>query len=62
MKNPFNIKEYLSSQGINFKEEGENISQDSIGICCPSCGDGGLFDENDNAIEYYQHTTVYTDF
>lgn len=39
MKNPFDIKEYLTSQDIHFKEEGENIGHGSIGICCPSCGD-----------------------
>lgn len=39
MKNPFDIREYLSSQDIHFKEEGENIGHGSVGICCPSCGD-----------------------
>ncbi|MBT7930177.1 hypothetical protein HN682_09755 [Candidatus Peregrinibacteria bacterium] len=39
MKTPFDIRKYLSSQDIHFKEEGENIGQGSIGICCPSCGD-----------------------
>ena len=27
---------------------------------CIICGDGGLFDQDGNAIEYYQATTVYT--
>lgn len=39
LKNPFDIREYLTSQEVHFKEEGENIGMGSVGICCPSCGD-----------------------
>lgn len=27
---------------------------------CSRCGDGGLFDQDGNAIEYYQPTTIRT--
>jgi len=35
----FDVRKYLTSQDVFFKEEGENIGNGSIGICCPSCGD-----------------------
>ncbi len=29
----------LNELGVPFRERGKNISRDSIGVCCPFCGD-----------------------
>jgi hypothetical protein len=35
----FDLIEYLNDNGIPWKSHGKNIGKDSIGICCPECGD-----------------------
>lgn len=35
----FDAKEYFNETGINYWEEGKNISQDWVGIQCPFCDD-----------------------
>ena len=35
----FDITEYLDSLEMDYKEQGKNIGQNQVGICCPNCGD-----------------------
>ena len=35
----FDIRKYLTTQGVHFIESGKNVGEGNIGICCPACDD-----------------------
>lgn len=38
----FDISLYLDEIGVDYKDSGKNIGADSLGICCPLCGDNNF--------------------